>query len=136
MTRFNLSDWALNHRSFVWFMMIVALVAGALSYTNIGREEDPDFSIKRMIIVASLPGADTQATLTQVTNRIEKKLEDLDSLDFTESVTRPTVDRLSGTAGDHQTRRAATDLAEGAQHDGGYSRRFSRGISGVSVQLT
>ena len=89
MTRFNLSDWALNHRSFVWFMMIVALVAGALSYTNIGREEDPDFSIKRMIIVASLPGADTQATLTQVTNRIEKKLEDLDSLDFTESVTRP-----------------------------------------------
>ena len=55
MTRFNLSDWALNHRSFVWFMMIVALVAGALSYTNIGREEDPDFSIKRMIIVASLP---------------------------------------------------------------------------------
>ena len=89
MTRFNLSDWALNHRSFVWFMMIVALVAGALSYTNIGREEDPDFSIKRMIIVASLPGADTQETLTQVTNRIEKKLEDLDSLDFTESVTRP-----------------------------------------------
>jgi len=89
MTRFNLSDWALNHRSFVWFMMIVALVAGGLSYTNIGREEDPDFSIKRMIIVASLPGADTQETLTQVTNRIEKKLEDLDSLDFTESVTRP-----------------------------------------------
>lgn len=89
MTRFNLSDWALNHRSFVWFMMIVALVAGGLSYTNIGREEDPDFSIKRMIIVASLPGADTQETLTQATNRIEKKLEDLDSLDFTESVTRP-----------------------------------------------
>lgn len=72
MTRFNLSDWALNHRSFVWFMMIVALVAGGLSYTNIGREEDPDFSIKRMIIVASLPGADTQATLTQYQPHREK----------------------------------------------------------------
>ena len=89
MNRFNLSDWALNHRSFVWFLMIVALLAGALSYVNIGREEDPDFSVKKMVISASLPGADTQATLSQVTDRIEKKLEDLDSLDFTQSVTRP-----------------------------------------------
>lgn len=89
MTRFNLSDWALNHRSFVWFLMIVSLLAGALSYVRIGREEDPDFSIKTMIISAALPGADTQETLTQVTDRIEKKLEDLDSLDYTRSITRP-----------------------------------------------
>lgn len=89
MTKFNLSDWALQHRSFVWFLMIISLVAGALSYVNIGREEDPDFSIKTMIIAAGLPGADVQETLTQVTDRIEKKLEDLDQLDFTRSVTRP-----------------------------------------------
>lgn len=89
MTRFNLSDWALNHRSFVWFLMIIALVAGAMSYVSIGREEDPNFSIKVMVISGSLPGADTQETLTQVTDRIEKKLEDLDSLDFTRSITRP-----------------------------------------------
>ncbi|SMX44888.1 efflux RND transporter permease subunit [Actibacterium lipolyticum] len=89
MKRFNLSDWALNHRSFVWFLMIISLIAGAISYMNIGREEDPDFSIKTMIIAAALPGADVQQTLTQVTDRIEKKLEDLDELDFTRSVTRP-----------------------------------------------
>ncbi|MCB2136801.1 MAG: efflux RND transporter permease subunit, partial [Rhodobacteraceae bacterium] len=89
MTRFNLSDWALQHRSFIWFLMIISLVAGALSYINIGREEDPDFSIKTMIISAALPGADVQETLTQVTDRIEKKLADLDSLDYTRSVTRP-----------------------------------------------
>ncbi len=89
MTRFNLSDWALNHRSFVWFLMIVSLVAGILAYISIGREEDPDFAIKTMIISAALPGADTAETLTQVTDRIEKKLEDLDELDFTRSVTAP-----------------------------------------------
>ena len=89
MTRFNLSDWALNHRSFVWFLMAISLFAGALAYTTIGREEDPDFSIKTMIISAALPGADVQETLTQVTDRIEKKLADLGALHFTRSVTRP-----------------------------------------------
>ncbi len=89
MNRFNLSDWALNHRSFVWFLMIVSLIAGAMAYFGIGREEDPNFSIKTMIVSASMPGADVQETLTQVTDRIEKKLEDLDELDFTRSVTRP-----------------------------------------------
>lgn len=88
MKTFNLSDWALNHRSLVWFLMIVSVVAGAMSYMNIGREEDPDFSIKTMIIAAALPGADSSEMLTQVTDRIEKKLEDLDSLDYTRSVTR------------------------------------------------
>ena len=89
MKGFNLSDWALNHRSFVWFLMIVSLVAGALAYVSIGREEDPNFAIKTMIISASLPGASVDETLTQVTDRIEKKLKDLDALDFTRSVTRP-----------------------------------------------
>ncbi len=91
MKRFNLSDWALKHRSFVWFLMIVSMVAGILAYTEIGREEDPDFSIKTMIIVGSLPGADVQETLKQVTDRIEKKLEDIDELDYTRSVTRPGI---------------------------------------------
>ena len=74
MSGFNLSDWAIKHRSFVWFLMIVSLVAGVLSYVSIGREEDPNFAIKTMIISAALPGATTAETLAQVTDRIEKKL--------------------------------------------------------------
>jgi len=89
MKRFNLSDWALQHRSFVWFLMIISLVVGAMSYFNIGREEDPNFAIKTMVISAALPGADVEQTRLQVTERIEKKLEDLDELDFTRSETRP-----------------------------------------------
>jgi len=87
MKKFNLSDWALTHRSFVWFLMIISVVAGALSYVNIGREEDPNFAIKTMIVAGALPGANVQETATQVTDRIEKKLEDLPELDFTRSVT-------------------------------------------------
>ena len=91
MKGFNLSDWALNHRSFVWFLMIVSLLAGALAYMQIGREEDPNFAIKTMVISASLPGASVEETLRQVTDRIEKKLEDLDELDKTRSLTTPGV---------------------------------------------
>lgn len=89
MKGFNLSDWALNHRSFVWFLMLVCLIAGVMSYTTIGREEDPNFAIKTMIISASLPGASVEDTVSQVTDRIEKKLTDLPELDFTRSITRP-----------------------------------------------
>ena len=91
MKGFNLSDWALNHRSFVWFLMIVSILAGALAYMQIGREEDPNFAIKTMVIQASLPGASVEETLQQVTDRIEKKLEELDELDRTRSLTRPGV---------------------------------------------
>ncbi|MFV0301878.1 MAG: efflux RND transporter permease subunit [Paracoccus sp. (in: a-proteobacteria)] len=89
MTRFNLSDWALSHRSFVWFLLIVSMVAGTISYLNLGREEDPNFTIKTMIIGAALPGATIDETLKQVTTRIETKLEELDELKFTRSVTSP-----------------------------------------------
>ena len=89
MKGFNLSDWALNHRSFVWFLMLVCLIAGVMSYLTIGREEDPNFAVKTMIITASLPGASVEDTVSQVTDRIEKKLTDLPELDFTRSITRP-----------------------------------------------
>jgi len=87
--RFNLSDWALQHRSFVWYLMIMCMVAGAFAYVNIGREEDPDFTIKTMVISAALPGATVRETLDQVTDRIEKKLQEIPELDFTKSTTWP-----------------------------------------------
>ncbi|TIP35082.1 MAG: efflux RND transporter permease subunit, partial [Mesorhizobium sp.] len=87
MKGFNLSDWALSHRSMVWYFMLVFVVAGIFSYLNLGREEDPAFTIKTMIIQANWPGASVKETVQQVTDRIEKKLEELDSLDYTKSVT-------------------------------------------------
>lgn len=89
MTRFNLSDWALRHRSLVWYFMLVASLAGLLSYFNLGRAEDPDFTIKTMIIQARWPGATVEDVIGQVTDRIEKKLEELDSFDYAKSLNMP-----------------------------------------------
>lgn len=89
MKSFNLSDWALGHRSFIWFLMIVSLAAGALAYVNMGREEDPSFTIRTMVVSASMPGATAEQTVTQVTDRIERKLQELEWLDSTRSVTFP-----------------------------------------------
>jgi multidrug efflux pump subunit AcrB len=87
--KFNLSDWALGHASLVWYFMLVFTVAGIASYLNLGREEDPAFTIKTMLVQANWPGASVTETISQVTDRIEKKLEELDSLDYTRSITTP-----------------------------------------------
>ncbi|WP_439872724.1 efflux RND transporter permease subunit [Rhizobium leguminosarum] len=87
MKKFNLSDWALEHRSLVWYFMLVFVLAGVFSYLNLGREEDPNFTIKTMVISAQWPGASAEEVARQVTDRIEKKLEELESLDYTKSET-------------------------------------------------
>ncbi len=89
MNAFNLSVWALHHRSLVWYFMLVASVMGAFSYFNLGREEDPDFTIKTMIIQASWPGATVEDMISQVTDRIEKKVEEVPQFDYARSLTRP-----------------------------------------------
>ncbi|MGU3540192.1 efflux RND transporter permease subunit [Methylobacterium sp. A54F] len=89
MSNFNLSEWALGHRSFVWFLMAVCLIAGAIAYRGLGREEDPPFAIKTMVVQASWPGATIKDTLEQVTDRIEKELQQVSTLDYVRSYTTP-----------------------------------------------
>ncbi|WP_242220716.1 efflux RND transporter permease subunit [Shinella zoogloeoides] len=87
MKNFNLSDWALEHRSFVWYFMIAFSIAGMYAYLSLGREEDPSFTIKTMVIQAQWPGASAEEVAEQISDRIEKKLQELDSLDRTRSLT-------------------------------------------------
>ncbi len=87
MKSFNLSEWALNHRSLVAYLMIVAVAAGVLSYFRLGRDEDPSFVIKTMVVKAVWPGATTEDTLNQVTERLERTLEETPHLDFLRSFT-------------------------------------------------
>jgi len=89
MNGFNLSTWALGHRSFVWYLMLLIVVAGGLSYTRLGREEDPSFTIKAMVVYASWPGATVVEMTNQVTDRIERKLQELNTLDYIKSYTTP-----------------------------------------------
>jgi multidrug efflux pump subunit AcrB len=87
MNAFNLSDWAIRHRSLVWFFMIIIVAAGIWSYQSLGRNEDPAFTIKTMVVQAAWPGATIDDTLKQITERIEKKLQETPYLDFIRSYT-------------------------------------------------
>src|SRR5262245_5166386 len=87
MSGFNLSQWALSQRSLVVYVMLVAVVAGALAYFRLGRAEDPTFVIKTMIVQASWPGATVEETLKQVTERLERTLQETPKLDFLRSFT-------------------------------------------------
>jgi multidrug efflux pump subunit AcrB len=83
----NLSEWALKHRSIVIYFMAVAVLAGLLSYERLGRGEDPTFIIKTMVVQASWPGASVEDTLKQVTERLERTLQETPKLDFLRSYT-------------------------------------------------
>jgi multidrug efflux pump len=85
----NLSDWALKHRSFIVFTMIAIGIAGWSSCFRLGRNEDPAFTFRTMIVQAAWPGATLDDTLTQLTERLERKLQETRGLDFLRSYTSP-----------------------------------------------
>jgi multidrug efflux pump subunit AcrB len=83
----NLSDWALKRRSLIVFLMIAAVIAGALSFLRLGRGEDPAFTFRTMIVAAAWPGATVEETLKQVTERLERTLQETNHLDVVRSYT-------------------------------------------------
>jgi multidrug efflux pump len=89
MNRLNLSEWAIQHRSLVTYFMLVVVVAGIWSYLRLGRSEDPDFTVKTMVVQAIWPGATVSDTLEQITDRIESKLQETPNLDYLKSYTTP-----------------------------------------------
>ncbi|MFS8037500.1 efflux RND transporter permease subunit [Xanthobacter sp. AM11] len=91
MSGFNLSAWALKHRSVIIYLMAVSVVAGILAFRNLGRGEDPTFVIKTMVVQASWPGATIEETFRQVTERIERTLQETPKLDYLESYTKAGV---------------------------------------------
>jgi multidrug efflux pump subunit AcrB len=86
---FNLSAWALRERSIVVFLMIATVAAGLGSYLSLGRNEDPEFTFRTMVVQTHWPGATLDETLLQITERLERKLQELPSLDFLRSYTTP-----------------------------------------------
>jgi multidrug efflux pump subunit AcrB len=71
----------------VTYFMLVIVVAGIGSYLRLGRSEDPDFTVKTMVVQARWPGATVGDTLEQITDRIESKLQETPSLDYLKSYT-------------------------------------------------
>jgi len=88
-SRGNLSRWAIEHPALVRFFIVLILLVGARSYFELGQAEDPPFTFKTMLIQAQWPGASTQEVSEQLTERIEKKLQELPELDFVASYAKP-----------------------------------------------
>ena len=106
MERFNLSEWAITHRALVLFMILLLGAAGAYSYLNLGRAEDPSFTIKVMVVHVGWPGATATEMQTQVADKIEKKLQELPYLDRVESYSQPGVTFIQVHAQRHDAARA------------------------------
>ncbi|AZD02384.1 efflux RND transporter permease subunit [Pseudomonas chlororaphis] len=86
---FNLSAWSIGQMPLMFFLMLVTLVGGAISYSKLSRNEDPTFTIKTMVVAARWPGATIDDTTKLLTDRLEKKLEEIPYLDRLDSYTRP-----------------------------------------------
>lgn len=76
----NLTEVSLKHKGLVWYFILVVFIGGIFSYGKLGRMEDPDFTIRQMVVSVAWPGATAQQMEEQVTDKLEKKLQDVPGL--------------------------------------------------------
>ena len=86
---FNLSRWALEHIPLTRYLIAVLLIGGALSYSNLGQDEDPPFTFRAMVVRANWPGATSLQMAEQVTDKLEKKLQETPDIDEISSYSKP-----------------------------------------------
>lgn len=86
---FNLSRWALNHQTLVLYLMLMLTLSGLLAYSKLGQSEDPPFTFKVMLIHTTWPGSSAIEVEQQITDKLEKKLQEVPHLDYTSSYSRP-----------------------------------------------
>lgn len=89
MKEFNLSEWVLKHRSFTGFLMALVLLGGLFAYYKLGQQEDPAFTFRVMVVKTLYPGATALEVEQQLTDRLEKKIQELPNLDYLRSYSKP-----------------------------------------------
>ncbi|MFM8246264.1 MAG: efflux RND transporter permease subunit [Burkholderiaceae bacterium] len=87
--RLNLSRWALEHIPFIRYLMVVLLLGGIMSYEKLGQDEDPPFTFRAMVLRAYWPGASSVQMAEQVTDRLEKTLQETPYVDKIRSYSKP-----------------------------------------------
>jgi multidrug efflux pump len=88
-SRFNLSEWALKHQTLVLYMMLMLTISGLLAYTKLGQSEDPPFTFKVMLVHTTWPGASAVEVEQQITDKLEKKIQEVPHLGYSSSYSRP-----------------------------------------------
>lgn len=89
MKNINLSAWSIRHPAMIGYLILVLMIAGTLAYFKLGRAEDPDFTFKVMVVRTLWPGATAEEVAQQITERIEKKLQETNNLDIIKSNSKP-----------------------------------------------
>ncbi len=89
MREFNLSAWVLEHRAFTGFIMALLLFGGIFAYFRLGQREDPEFTFRVMVVKTLYPGATAQEVEQQLTDRLEKKIQELPNLNILRSYSKP-----------------------------------------------
>ncbi|MBL8307872.1 MAG: efflux RND transporter permease subunit [Rubrivivax sp.] len=87
--RFNVSRWALEHPALTRYLMVVLMLLGCAAYFQLGQDEDPPFTFRAMVVQAFWPGASAQQMAEQVTDKIEKTLQEVPYADKLRSFTKP-----------------------------------------------
>ena len=87
--RFNLSKWALDHGALTRYLMLVLMVLGLAAYFQLGQDEDPPFTFRIMVVRAVWPGATAQQMAEQVTDKIERTLQEVPYADKIRSYSKP-----------------------------------------------
>ena len=85
----NLTEVSLKNKGLVWYFIVVIFLAGIFCYFKLGRMEDPQFTVRQMVASVAWPGATAAQVEEQVTDKLEKKIQDTPGLDYVESESRP-----------------------------------------------
>ena len=110
MSRINLSEWALKHPQMVLFLLMLLGIAGVLAYGRLGQKEDPEFTVKTMVVQAAWPGSSAQQMAEQVTDKLEKKLQEVAEVDYTSSYSKPGVTQIKVNLRDSTPPAAVADV--------------------------
>ena len=86
---FNLSRWALEHAALTRYLMVVLMVLGIAAYFQLGQDEDPPFTFRAMVVCTNWPGATAQQMAEQVTDKIERTLQEVPYADKISSYSKP-----------------------------------------------
>jgi multidrug efflux pump subunit AcrB len=97
MKRFNLSGWAVSHPALILFLVIALGAAGFFSYRQLGRAEDPFFTVKVVNVSAIWPGATAAEMQAQVADPIEKKLQELPYFEKVQTYSKPSFTAMQVT---------------------------------------
>jgi multidrug efflux pump len=87
--KFNLSKWALDHPALTRYLMVVLMVLGVAAYFQLGQDEDPPFTFRAMVVRTYWPGATAQQVAEQVTDKLERTLQEVPYADKIRSYSKP-----------------------------------------------